>query len=76
MQLVRTTIRLDEKLVRSAKYKALQENKSLQQILNRALERYLEEEGKKKAKKIIFKTHNLGVPLDNLRREDYYPEVK
>lgn len=27
---------------------------------------------KKKIKKIIFKTHNLGVALDNLRREDYY----
>ncbi len=29
---------------------------------------------RKKVKKIIFKTHNLGVALDNLRREDFYPE--
>lgn len=29
---------------------------------------------RKKVKKIIFKTHNLGIALDNLRREDFYPE--
>lgn len=72
MQLVRTTVRLKENLKRFAERKALDENKSPQEILNRALERYLEEEGAKEAKKIIFKTHNLGIPLDNLTRADYY----
>jgi hypothetical protein len=72
MQLVRTTIRLNEHLKKSAEHKALEENTSLQEIFNRALERYLQEEGKKSAKKIVFKTHDLGVPLDNLTREDYY----
>ena len=72
MQLVRTTIRLNEHLKKSAEHKALEENTSLQEIFNRALEQYLENEGKKSAKKIIFKTHDLGLPLDNLTREDYY----
>ena len=55
--------------------KAFEENVSLQDIFNRALEQYLEKDAKKQAKKIIFKTHDLGVPLDNLRRKDYYPNL-
>ncbi len=72
MQLVRTTIRLNEQLKKFAERKALDENKSLQEILNHALERYLEEEGTKEAKKIVFKGHDLGKPLDNLTRASYY----
>lgn len=72
MQLVRTTVRLNENLKKFAERKAIDENKSLQEILNSALERYLEEEGAKEAKEIVFKTHNLGIALDNLTRADYY----
>ncbi len=73
MQLVRTTLRLPEYLKKAAERKALEESTTFQDILNRALENYMKEEGKKIAKKIVFKTHNLGVPLDNLTRDDYYP---
>ena len=76
MQLIRTTIRLNSQLKKFAEHKALEENKSLQEIVNRALEKYLEEEGKKDAKKIMFKTHHLGEPLDNLTRDDYYQDPK
>lgn len=76
MQLIRTTVRLNEQLKKFAEMKALDENSSLQEILNRALERYLEEDGAKEAKKIIFKTHHLGTPLDNLTRDDYYQDPK
>lgn len=72
MQLIRTTVRLNEQLKKSAERKALDDNKSLQEILNLALEKYLEREGGKEAKKIVFKTHNLGKPLDNLTRADFY----
>ncbi|HZE87430.1 MAG TPA: hypothetical protein VE090_04465 [Methylomirabilota bacterium] len=72
MQLVRTTIRLNEHLKKSAEHKALEEKTSLQEIFNRALEAYLNREGEKEAKKIVFKKYNLGVPLDNLTRKDYY----
>jgi len=71
--LIRTTIRINENLKKSAELKALREDLTLQDIFNRALKRYLEGEAKTEAKKIVFKTHNLGAPLDNLKRADYYP---
>ncbi|MBI2613295.1 MAG: hypothetical protein HYW62_00765 [Candidatus Levybacteria bacterium] len=74
MQLIRTTLRLKENLKKRAEKKAFDENTSLQAIFNSALEQYLEKDAKKQAKRIVFKTHDLGVNLDNLRREDFYPE--
>lgn len=70
--LVRTTLRLEENLKNTAQRIALEESTTLQDIFNRALKIFLEKENKKKAKKIVFKTHNLGEPLDNLTRENYY----
>lgn len=70
--LIRTTLRINKGLKKNAERKALQDDVTLQEIFNRALEEYLEKEAKKEAKKIVFKTHNLGVPLDKLRRNDYY----
>ncbi|OGE10257.1 hypothetical protein A3A60_01915 [Candidatus Curtissbacteria bacterium RIFCSPLOWO2_01_FULL_42_26] len=74
--LVRTTLRLKENIKRSAEKKAHEDNTTLQDIFNRALEEYLEKDAKKQAKKIVFKTHNLGAPLDNLTRDDFYPDPK
>ncbi len=74
MQLVRTTLRLRKDLKKAAERKALERETTLQNIFNRALENFLRKEAKKEAKKIVFRTHNLGEPLDSLRREDYYPE--
>jgi len=70
--LVRTTLRLKENLKKTAELIAIQENTTLQEILNKALEKYLDREAQIEAKKIIFKTHNLGEPLDNLTRDDFY----
>lgn len=72
--LVRTTLRIKENLKKSAELKALRDDISLQDIFNLALEHYLEKEAKIEAKKLVFKTHDLGKPLDNLRRADYYPD--
>lgn len=74
--LIRTTLRIKEGLKKNAERKALQNDVTLQEIFNRALEEYLEKEAKKEAKKIVFRTHNLGVPLDKLRRADYYDNLK
>lgn len=74
--LVRTTLRIDENLKKAAEYKALQDNMTLQEIFNRALAQYIKQEAKKKAKKILFKTFDLGEPLDNLTRDDFYPDPK
>lgn len=30
----------------------------------------------KRRQKIVFKTHHLGEPLDNLTRDDFYPDPK
>lgn len=75
-KLVRTTLRIKENLKKIASHKALQENTTLQEIFNRSLEQYLEKEARKRAKGIIFKTHHLGEPLDNLTRDDFYPDPK
>ncbi len=70
--LTRTTLRLKTDLKKTAEKLAIEENTSLQEIFNRALGHYLENMAKREAKKIIFKTHDLGKPLDNLKRADYY----
>lgn len=72
--LVRTTLRINENLKKSAEQKALHMNMTLQEIFNKALAQYLEHDAQKQAKKIVFKTHDLGKPLDNLKRADYYPK--
>lgn len=72
--LIRTTLRIREDLKNNAELKAFREDITLQDIFNTALEVYLKQEGKKEAKKLVFKTHDLGKPLDNLRRSDYYSE--
>ena len=72
--LIRTTLRLKENIKRSAQKKALEDKTTLQNIFNRALEEYLQKEARKEARKKVFKTHNLGEPLDNLTRDDFYPE--
>jgi len=74
MQLLRTTIRLDHVLKKAAKQKAIEENISFQDLMQRALKNYLIFESKKKAKKIIFKSQAIGAPLDNLTREDIYAD--
>ena len=74
--LVRTSLRINENLKKIAEQKALQMNMTLQDIFNEALARYLENDAQKQAKRIVFKTHNLGEPLDNLTRNDYYLDPK
>ena len=70
--LTRTTLRLKTDLKKTAEKLAIEENTSLQEVFNRALGYYLENTAKRAAKKIIFKTHSLGEPLDNLTRDDIY----
>lgn len=76
MQLVRTTLRLQKDLKKRAEQSALDRDTTLQNIFNEALHFYLEKEAKINAKKIIFKFHRLGSPLDNLTRDDFYPDPK
>ena len=74
MQLIRTTIRIEKRLKKEAQRLAMEENKTFQDVIHKALSHYLKERAKNKSKKIKFITHDLGVPLDNLTRSDYYDE--
>lgn len=74
--LIRTTLRLKENLKKTAEQKALKDDITLQDIFNHALEEYLEKDARREAKKIVFITHHLGEPLDNLTRDDFYPDPK
>jgi hypothetical protein len=42
----------------------------MQALFNDALAQYLNKVSKKKAKKLVFKSKDIGQPLDNLTRED------
>lgn len=75
MQLIRTTLRIEESLKKNAERKALEEDTTLQEIFNKALGSYLQNQAKKEAKKIVFKTHNLGIALDHLKRADFYESL-
>jgi hypothetical protein len=72
MTLVRTTLRVKSNLKKAAEKHAVQENTTLQEIFNIALEEYLTGKAKQKAKKLMFKSYDLGEPLDNLTRDDFY----
>ena len=74
MQLIRTTLRIRENLKEALEKQALQEKKTLQELFNNAIEHFLQVKAQRKAKKIIFKTHNLGINLNGLRRKDYYSD--
>jgi hypothetical protein len=76
MNMIRTTLRLDPRLKKDAEKQAIENGTTLQALFNDALEDYLNNKAKSKAKKIVFHTHDLGEPLDNLRRGDYYPGIK
>ena len=75
MNLTRTTLRINTNLKKAAEKQAAEEDTTLQTIFNNALEQYFDNRARKKAQKIIFKTHDLGKPLDDLSRSDYYPKI-
>lgn len=72
MELTRTTVRIPPSLKKATQEIALSQGTNFQNIVNAALEEYLNKRAKKKAKKIVFPKHDLGVPLDNLTRDDFY----
>jgi hypothetical protein len=72
MQMVRTTLRIDKELMKTAKRIALEKDETLQNIFNQALSDFIKNKAKKKAKKIVFETVDLGIPFDDLTRNNYY----
>ncbi len=66
---------MNSDLKKAAEEEALNEDTTLQAVFNSALEEYLNKKAKTKAENILFKSHDLGAPLDNLSRKDYYPSL-
>ncbi len=76
MILCRTTIRLDQSLKKQTDLLALEQGLTFQDLVHKALHAYLNEKAKKNARKLVFHTHDLGVALTNLTRDNFYDAPK
>jgi hypothetical protein len=72
--LVRTTVRLPQQLKKSADHKAIELDISFQDLVEQAIASFLQEKNRIKAKEIVFISKDIGAPLDNLTRADYYDD--
>jgi hypothetical protein len=76
MNMVRTTLRIEQDLKKRADLMAVKENTTFQTIVNRALRENLTNKAKGRAKILVIPKLDVGVPLDNLTRDDIYGEPK
>jgi len=73
MQTARTTVELDKALLRQAKQRAIEEDKTLRELITEALEKTLRSPWQKKAvRKIKIRTYNMGKIKGTLSREEIY----
>ena len=74
-QTIKTTIEIDTQLLYLAKIKAVEERKSLKEIVNESLKRELQKQQiTQKKKKIIIGGYKLGGVKGSLRRIDLYED--
>jgi predicted transcriptional regulator len=73
MATVRTTIELDKELLKKAKQKAVEEDKTLKQLFESALKKEVENPEKPK-RKIKIRTYDMGEIKGTLSREEIYEE--
>ncbi len=67
----RTTITIEENLLKEAKMVALENNKTLKEVIEEALKQRLGK-GKPKGRKVKFKAYHLGKIKGTLSREEIY----
>jgi len=79
MQTARTTVELDKALLRQAKQRAIEEDKTLKEIIHEALERLVDIDADKRyaakrrrVKRYPFRAYNLGEIKGTLSREEIY----
>jgi len=72
MKMIRTTLRIQKDLKDQVEKYAFEKKTTFQSIFNQALAEYVHKTAKKKAKRIVFKSQDLGAKLDNLTRDDFY----
>jgi len=75
MKTARTTIELDRELLKTAKQKAIEEDKSLKKVISEALEKQFSTGSKKKRPKFRFKAYDMGVIKMPLTREQIYEDI-
>jgi len=68
----RTTIVLDQGTKYLLAKLALEKGVSQSQLIAEALNRFIAQEAKKRAKKLSLLRHHLGAKLDQLTRRDFY----
>jgi len=68
----RTTIVLDQGTKYLLAKLALERGVSQSQLITEALNRFIAQEAKKKAKRLILLNHSLGAKLNRLARKDFY----
>jgi predicted transcriptional regulator len=73
MTTVRTTVELDKDLLKKAKQKAVEEDKTLKQLVESALKKEVENPEKRK-RKIKIRTYDMGEIKGTLSREEIYEE--
>lgn len=76
MNMVRTTLRMEKDLKKQAELVAVKENTTFQSVVNQALRENLGKRAKRRAKLLVIPKLSVGVPLDNLTRDDFYPNLK
>ena len=75
MTIKRTTVAIEENLLKEAKKVALEEDKTLKELVNEALINQLKKPGQKKItapKKFPFKAYHMGKIKGTLRRVEIY----
>lgn len=73
MQTARTTIEIDKDLLRQVKQRAIEEDKTLRELITEALAKAVRHPWQKKAgRKIRIRTYNMGEIKGTLSREEIY----
>jgi hypothetical protein len=72
--LQRTTVRLPNQLKDLSREYAAHHSYSFQEVMVMALEQFLRQETKEKAKKLVFHARSLGTPLDSITRDQTYAD--
>lgn len=70
----RTTVAIEESLLKKAKQRAIEGDISLKELINEALVKQLEEPLEKKKNKFKLKTFDMGVMKTPLTREEIYED--
>lgn len=74
--MIRTTVRIEERIFKDARKKAIDEGLPFAKVVNQALKQYLQiPKNKPKKQKFEYKIYNIGQIKGSLSREDLYDDI-